>query len=68
MLGPNCSKLMFSLVNVIFCEHIISKSTAFFCQRNVRSFGSAKTYNFSAKNISAVDFMNTVRLTIFPRI
>ena len=60
------SKVTTLLVNetVIF-KRIIDKRIkhSIFCQNNARNSCSAKVpYNFSAKTITAVDFVSTVRL------
>ena len=44
-------------------KHIVHKNAASFCQKNAKSFCSAKaSHNFSAKNITVIDFERTARL------
>ena len=62
--GPCRLKTNKSLVNETFNfqMYCMQKNSGNFCLKNVRSFCSAKApYNFSAKNITADDFMSNVR-------
>ena len=56
-------KLMVSLVNKTLKYQMYETLTHFLPKKNVRSFCSAKaSHNFSAKNITTIDIVGTVRL------
>ena len=65
--GPGYSKLTTLLVKetLKFATYFMQKLCLFFCRKNVRSFCGAKVpFNFSAKNIAAVDYVSTKRHNI----